>query len=73
MQVNNPGVVVDVDKNIMRSYVVDVEQPRHRGMDFNNVGKYVKSSIFKDDKEKLLTQIDMQRPVVIGGRKIWAA
>ena len=68
MQVNNPGLVVDVDKNIMRSYVVDVVQPRYRGIYFNNVGKYVKNRIFNDDKEKLLTQINMQRPVVIGGR-----
>ena len=73
MQVNNTGLVVQVDENITQSYVVDVDQPRHRGIDFNNVGKYVKNSIFTDDKEKLLTRINMQRPVVIGGRKILAA
>ena len=73
MQVNNTGLVVQVDENITQSYVVDVDQPRHRGIDFNNVGKYVKNSFFKDDKEKLITRINMQRPVVIGGRKILAA
>ena len=58
MQVNNTGLVVqvdenitqsyvvDVDKNISQSYVVDVDQPRHhRGRDTNNVGKSIISNL----------------------------
>ena len=75
--VKQPGLVVAVDSDMTRSHVVDVDQPRppgdflDTGIDFKNLRKSVKSNLkncmFEDDRENLLSRLNMQRPAVIGG------
>ena len=72
-----PELVVAVDSDVTRSHVVDVDQPRppgdflDSGIDFKHLKKSVKHNLktcmFEDDREDLLSRLNMQRPAVIGG------
>ena len=78
VQDQNPsGLVIPMDRSVVQSHVVDVDQPRQQGdfldagIDFKRIGRTVKynikSVIYEDEGEKLLQRINTNRPVIIGG------